>query len=118
MTKSVSRSWCLIGLLLLMSIAGLNNRIKASQNNPKAEEPLTRLSLEQLGNIEVTTQSKEPEKVNRTPAAIFVITQDDIRRSGATSIPEILRLVPGIEVARTDSNQWSIGVRGFGSILS
>jgi iron complex outermembrane recepter protein len=118
MNKFLSQSRFLIGLILLMSIVVMSHKIEASQNNPNAEEPLKRLSLEQLGNIEVTTQSKEPEKVNRTPAAIFVITQEDIRRSGATSIPEILRLVPGVEVARIDSNQWSIGVRGFGSTLS
>lgn len=79
---------------------------------------LAELSLEQLGNIEVTTASKEPEEVWRTPAAIFVITQEDIRRSGATSIPEVLRLAPGVEVARIDSDHWSIGVRGFGSQFS
>jgi iron complex outermembrane receptor protein len=79
---------------------------------------LKHLSLEQLGNTEVTTVSKEPVKVARTPAAIYVITQEDIRRSGATSIPEALRLAPGVEVARIDSVRWSVGVRGFGSRLS
>src|SRR4030088_1711877 len=54
--------------------------------------PLKHLSLEQLGDVEVTTASKEPEQVWRTPAAIYVLTQDDIRRSGAISIPEVLRL--------------------------
>jgi iron complex outermembrane recepter protein len=76
------------------------------------------VTLEELGQIEVTTASKEPVKASRTPAAIFVITQGDIRRSGATSIPEALRLAPGVEVARVDSNTWSIGVRGFASALS
>ena len=66
----------------------------------------------------MTTPSKEPTKVSRTPAAIYVITGEDIRRSGATSIPEALRLAPGVEVARIDSNKWSIGIRGFGSRLN
>ena len=79
---------------------------------------LTQLSLAQLGNIEVTTASKVPEEVRRIPAAVFVLTQDDIRRSGATSIPEVLRLVPGVGVARIDSGKWAMGVRGFGSRLS
>jgi iron complex outermembrane receptor protein len=79
---------------------------------------LKRLSLEQLGSVEVTTASKEPVTVGRTPAAIYVLTQEDIRLSGASSIPEVLRLVPGVEVARIDSDKWSIGVRGFGSRLS
>ncbi len=84
----------------------------------KAGGRLTHLSLDQLGSIEVTTLSKEPVSVSRTPAAIYVITQEDIRRSGATTIPEVLRLAPGVEVARIDSNKWSLGVRGFGSNLS
>ena len=54
----------------------------------------------------------------QTPAAIYVITGDDIRRSGATSIPEALRLAPGVEVARVDAHQWSVGIRGFGSNLT
>jgi iron complex outermembrane receptor protein len=80
--------------------------------------PLRQLSLEELGAVEVTTVSKKPEQVWRTPAAIYVLTQEDIRRSGATSIPEVLRLVPGVEVARIDSSQWAIGIRGFGSAFS
>src|SRR5437868_4994721 len=92
--------------------AGTN---EASETN---EGRLTQVSLEQLGEIEVTTASKRPVKVSQTPAAIYVVTQEDIRRSGATSIPEALRLVPGVEVARVDSNTWSLGVRGFGSALS
>jgi iron complex outermembrane receptor protein len=79
---------------------------------------LKQLSLEELGDIKVTTASKEPEEVWRTPAAIYVITQEDIRRSGATSIPEILRLAPGVEVSRTDSDHWAVGIRGFGGEFS
>src|SRR5438270_9898684 len=75
------------------------------------------LSLEQLGNIEVTTVSKEPVKAARTPAAIYVITQEDIRRSGVTSLPEALRLAPGVEVAQIDSVKWAVGIRGFESRL-
>ena len=84
----------------------------------KSEVKLTQISLAELGNIKVTTVSKEPEEVWRTPAAIYVITQDDIRRSGATSIPGVLRLAPGVEVARIDSDHWSVGIRGFGGQLS
>ncbi len=79
---------------------------------------LKQLTLEQLGDVEITSVSKEPETVWRTPAAIFVLTQEDIRRSGASSIPELLRLVPGVEVARIDADHWSIGIRGFGSSFS
>src|SRR5467141_1900814 len=83
-----------------------------------SDDDLKQLSLEQLANVEVTTASKEPVTISRTPAAIYVLTSEDIRRSGATSIPEALRLVPGVEVARIDSNKWSLGVRGFGTGLS
>lgn len=82
------------------------------------EASLKSLTLEELSKIEVTTPSKQPEKAFQTPAAIYVITGDDIRRSGVTSIPEALRLAPGVEVARIDANKWSIGIRGFGTRLS
>lgn len=87
-----------------------------SDQNPNVA--LKRLSLEQLGNVEVTTASKEPEEVWRTSAAIYVITQEDIRRSGGTNIPEVLRLAPGVDVAQIDSSTWSVGIRGFGSGFS
>jgi iron complex outermembrane recepter protein len=90
----------------------------AETTPPEQDNPLKQLSLEQLGSIEVTTASKEPEKVWKTPAAIYVITHDDIQRSGVTTIPEALRLAPGVEVARIDSSKWSVGIRGFGSRLS
>ena len=106
-----------ISLLLLIGVA-VQSRGDSTQQDQKTTGRLTQVTLEELGQIEVTTASKEPVKVSRTPAAIYVITQEDIRRSGATSIPEALRLAPGVEVARVDSNTWSIGVRGFSSALS
>jgi iron complex outermembrane recepter protein len=81
-------------------------------------QDLKQLSLEELGNVEVVSVSKEPEQIWKTPAAIFVITQEDIRRSGATSIPEALRLAPGVEVARIDANHWSVAIRGFAGQFS
>jgi len=82
------------------------------------QNPLKTLSLEELGNIEITTVSREPEAVWKTPAAIYVITQEDILRSGATNISEALRLAPGVEVARITSGEYAIGIRGFNSRLS
>ncbi len=64
---------------------------------------LTKLSLEELMNIEVTSPSKKEEALFDTPAAVYVITGDDIRRSGLRSIPEALRMAPGVQVAR---NRW------------
>src|ERR1700676_765896 len=74
---------------------------------------VTTMSVEDLMNMQVTSVSKHTQKVADAAAAIFVLTQEDIRRSGATSIPEALRLVPGLEVARIDENKWAIGSRGF-----
>jgi iron complex outermembrane receptor protein len=91
---------------------------QASGQPQIAPAVLKSLSLEELSQIEVTTPSKQPVKVFQTPSAIFVITGEDIRRSGATTIPAALRLAPGVEVARIDANKWSIGIRGFGSRLT
>src|SRR5260370_16880535 len=104
----------------MMSLVGSVQKdwAQATQSNQNRPENLKQVSLEELGQIEVTTASKVPVKATRTPAAIYVITQEDIRRSGATSIPEALRMAPGVEVARVDSNTWSLGVRGFQSTLS
>ena len=83
-----------------------------AQNSQKVPD-VTSMSVEDLMNLQVTSVSKHKEKLADAAAAIFVLTQEDIRRSGATSIPEALRLVPGLEVARIDENKWAIGSRGF-----
>jgi iron complex outermembrane receptor protein len=87
-----------------------------SDQNPG--DDLKHLSLEQLGDVEVTSVSKDPRQVHKTPASIFVITQEDIRRSGATSIPEALRQAPGVEVGRVDANHWSVAIRGLAGQFS
>src|SRR5439155_25198048 len=71
-----------------------------------------------LMDIEVTSVSKRPEKLSETASAIQVITEEDIRRSGATSIPEALRLASNLEVAQVDSRQWAISARGFNNTLA
>src|SRR5207244_4549496 len=78
-------------------------------------EALKKLSIEQLMNLQVTSVSKRPERLSQTASAITVITQEDIRRSGATSLPEALRLAPNLEVAQVDSHEWAISARGFNS---
>src|SRR6266446_6212478 len=120
MRRSIRRVAIASIVTSLMLLIGLvkESRGDSTEADPKAGQRLTHVSLEDLGQIEVTTASKVPVKATRTPAAIYVITQEDIRRSGATSIPEALRLAPGVEVARVDSNTWSLGVRGFESTLS
>lgn len=76
---------------------------------------LRELSLEQLGAIEVTSVSKKGQRLADAPAAIYVITGDAIRRSGANSLPEALRLAPNLQVARIRSSQYAISARGFNS---
>jgi iron complex outermembrane receptor protein len=70
-------------------------------------------SLEELMGIEVTSVSKKPQRLASTAASVFVITAEDIRRSGITVLPELLRLAPGVQVARLSSGSWAIGIRGF-----
>jgi iron complex outermembrane recepter protein len=79
---------------------------------------LSNASLEQLMNIQVTSVSKKEQKLARTAAAVFVINQEDIRRSGATNIPDLLRMVPGVQVSRIDANAWAISIRGFNTRYS
>jgi iron complex outermembrane receptor protein len=79
---------------------------------------LTGTSLEDLMNIQVTSVSKKEEPLSKAASAIFVITQDDIRHSGATNVPDLLRMVPGVEVARINANTWAISIRGFNNRYS
>ncbi len=74
---------------------------------------LSRLSLEELANVEIMSVSKRPERLAEAPAAVYVITGDDIRRSAATSLPEALRLAPNLQVLRVDSGGYAISARGF-----
>src|SRR5216117_799846 len=76
-------------------------------------EALKKLSIEQLMNLQVTSVSKRPERLSQTASAIQVITQEDIRRSGASSLAEALRLAANLQVAQIDSRQWAISARGF-----
>lgn len=72
-------------------------------------------SLAELMTLKITSLSRKSESLNRAPAAVYVITQDEIRRMGVTHIAEALRYVPGVEVARMEANKWAISIRGFNS---
>jgi len=97
-------------ILLAMLLAPLLARGQAPQAPPK---DLTTTSLEDLMNVEVTSASKKEQKLSQVAAAIFVITQEDIRRSGARNIPDLLRMVPGLDVAQVNGNTWAVSARGF-----
>src|SRR3989440_8432176 len=78
---------------------------------------LKKLSLDELMQVEVTSVSKRAEKLGSAPASIFVISSEDIRRSGASTLPEALRLAPNLEVARMDAVQYAISARGFNNAI-
>jgi iron complex outermembrane receptor protein len=104
--------FCVLGLL---SFAGSKSILFAESIN---NVDLTELSIEELMSIEITSASKKEESLFDTPSAVYVITGEDIRRSGVTSIPEALRLAPGVEVAQLDANKWAITIRGFNERFS
>src|SRR2546422_1679864 len=82
---------------------------------PTSAPDLSRLTIEELADIEISSVSKRAEPLAEAPASVYVITREQIRRYGATSIPEILRLAPNLQVARVDSSQYAITARGFNS---
>jgi iron complex outermembrane receptor protein len=101
------------GRTILASLAAVLLAANSGAQSRQGVPDVTTLSMEDLMNLQVTSVSKRTQKVADAAAAVFVITQEDIRRSGATSIPEALRLVPGLQVARIDENKWAIASRGF-----
>jgi iron complex outermembrane receptor protein len=82
---------------------------------PVSPADFSRMTLEDLANVEISSVSKRPERLSNAAASVYVISRDDIRHSGATNIPEILRLAPNLQVARVDSSQYAISARGFNS---
>jgi iron complex outermembrane recepter protein len=81
-------------------------------------DELTNLSIDDLFRLEVTSVGRKAQQLSKVPAAIFVLTADDIRRSGATSIPEALQWVPGLTVLREDGRLWTISARGSARLYS
>jgi iron complex outermembrane receptor protein len=88
------------------------------QDNVPSVSALKQLSMEELMNIEVTSVSRRAEKLLEAPAAIQVVTSEDIRRSGAKTIPETLRLAGNLDVAQKNSHDWAISARGFNTELA
>jgi iron complex outermembrane recepter protein len=90
----------------------------AATNEVTSPEELKRLSLEALVNQDVTVVTRRPERLSQSPSAVQVITGEDIHRSGATSLPEALRLASNLEVAQVNSHDWAISARGFNNTLA
>jgi iron complex outermembrane recepter protein len=98
---------------LILALCLMSQALGASAANGNAGKPLEDLSLQDLMEMEVTSAAKKPQRLFDTDAAIHVITQDDMRRAGVTSIPEALRLAPGVNVARINGGLWAVSIRGF-----
>jgi len=105
------------GLWLAAACAGLVPGAVAAADNrePLSPADLSTMSLEDLANVEISSVSKRPERLTSAAASVYVISREDIRRSGFTSIPDILRLAPNLSVARQDASQYAITARGFNS---
>ncbi len=106
---------CFFGVLYGILFHLLAPALSYAESLSDVPADLSRLTLEELMDIQVTSVSKGEEDFSKAPSAIFVLTQEDIRRSGANTIPEALRMVPGVQVAQIDSSTWAITARGFNS---
>lgn len=104
-SKAATGQGAALAVLLLWASPAL------AQNDPDIQD----LSIEQLANVEVTSVSRRPEPLNQAPAAVYVITAEDIRRSGYGSLPDVLRLAPNLEVAKINGYAYTISARGFNS---
>jgi iron complex outermembrane receptor protein len=107
--KRIAVAWTLAALL---SVGNARAQTAATTNVDVSELP-----LEQLLKMDVTIL-KGHEPLSQTPAAISIVTSDDIRRSGAMNIPEALRQVPGMEVAQVDASEWAVSARGFNDVFA
>jgi iron complex outermembrane recepter protein len=103
---------------ILFSALGVLTPLSLIAQRPSQNPDLGDLDIEQLAKIRVTSAARRPQPLSQAAAAIFVITRDDIARSGAASLPEALRLAPGLEVARSGARDWAISARGFNDVVS
>lgn len=107
------RLLCCCGTAL--ALLGLAPALALSQ---QASDDLTQKSLEDLMNLQVVSASRKVQRISQVAAAIYVITQNDIRQSGAQNIPDLLRMVPGLDVAQINAYTWAISARGFNDEFS
>jgi iron complex outermembrane receptor protein len=114
MTQTASSRASLPSLLsLLLGITLATGAHAGERDTTRAQGEFADLSIEELANIDVTSVSKRPERLQDAPASVFVITADDIRRAGSRSLPEALRLAPNLDVARASNSGYYISARGM-----
>jgi iron complex outermembrane receptor protein len=102
-----------VGFAIAISLS-LILACSAARAAPAPSSTIEEMPIEDLMKFEITSVSRKPQDISTAAAAIFVITGEDIRRSGATSLAEALRLAPGLQAARIDSSKWAVTARGFG----
>src|SRR5271154_4429147 len=107
-----ARNWLRRATRMLAPL-GLGLLLALPAKTQQQPADLTKVNIEDLMNMEVTSVSKKDQKLSQVASAIFVITQGDIRRSGATNIPDLLRMVPGMDVAQINASTWAISARGL-----
>jgi iron complex outermembrane receptor protein len=114
----LARALLLAFVLLSFAVPSRTAAAQGTAAEDTRSASLADLTLEQLSNIVVTLVSRRNESLSDAAASVYVISADDIRRSGVTSLPEALRLAPNLQVARADANQYAITARGFNSVLA
>src|SRR5437773_4665093 len=103
-------------LVLMLALSGIATEATA-QAGPLSTD-LGRATLEDLLKIQITSASRKEQRADDTPSAVSVITQDEIRRSGMRTLPELFRLVPGVQVAQINSSTWAVSIRGLNDQFS
>ena len=110
MSFSTIRKLFLASCVALILLTGFATELRAYSGLP---HDLTELTIEELMQIEITSLGKKPQQIFDVAAPVFIINDEDIRRSGAATIPDLLRMVPGVEVSRINVNKWAVSARGF-----
>ena len=113
---SMTHILCLLAVLVMVFLPAFG-RVGNEAERDNLED-LKSLSIEELLAVEIVSASRQTSSYGRTPAAVYVITRDDIETSSATCIPELLRMAPGLQVARLDSGRWAVSARGFNSLYA
>ncbi len=112
------RRWCRGGRRLCYTLSLILGLAHSALGAPADFPDYTVLSLEELMDLPITSVAKKVQKWSDAAAAVFVMTREDIQRSGVTSLPEALRLAPGVDVARLDANKWAIAIRGLNRLFT
>ncbi len=104
--------WVAVALAMFLPFLAI------AQAEPSFDDSFLDMSLDQLGDVQVTSAAKKAQSIGEIAASVYVLTNDEIKRSGVTNIADALRLVPGVQVAKLDANKWAVSIRGFNDIFS